>query len=139
MTDGNGVPTDTMVTAPKNNKQEDKTQFSLIPFDVLGKYLEPAYREGLIKYYRESWRQGFKVSDMYDATTRHLTDFFYKGEDYDPDAAKLGITKHHLGGALFSILCMLQSLETRGEEIDDRPHMLQRQLDIQQRGGNGKE
>jgi len=105
--------------APKNDKIDDKPMAHLIPFDVLIKYLTPAYQEGLIKYEPESWRMGFKVSKMFSATLRHLTDFFYLGEDYDPEALKLGIKKHHLAGALFSILSMLHTLETK-TELDDR-------------------
>lgn len=106
-------------TAPKNNLKENKPQPSLIPFDILIKYLEPAYREGLIKYSRESWREGFWVSDMVDASLRHITEFFYEKEDFDPDSEKLGVIKHHLGGAIFSLLCILQTLEKR-PELDDR-------------------
>jgi len=106
-------------TAPKNNLKENKPQPTLIPMDLLIRYLEPAYREGLLKYYRESWRQGFWVSDMIDAAQRHITDFFYEKEDFDPDAEKLGIVKHHLAGAIFSLLCVLQTLE-KHPHLDDR-------------------
>ena len=107
------------VTAPKNNKEENKPQPTLIPIDVLIDYLEPAYREGLIKYYRESWRRGFWVSDMIDAAIRHINAFFYEKEDLDPDAGKLGIVKHHLAGAIFSLICILQTLE-KHPHLDDR-------------------
>lgn len=107
------------MVAPKNIDQENKSKPSLIPLDILIKYLEPAYREGLIKYYRESWRLGFKTTDMYDAAIRHLEKYFYQKENWDPDAEKLGIIKHHLGGALFSILCMLDTFENH-PELDDR-------------------
>ena len=105
--------------APKNNAIEGKDRMSLIPMDVLRKYLTPAYEEGVIKYERESWRNGFQVTVMADAALRHLEAFFYRGEDFDPDAEKLGIKKHHLGGALFSILSILHTLDTR-PELDDR-------------------
>ena len=104
--------------APKNNEQEAKSQMSLIPMDLLAKFLVPAYQEGLEKYYRESWREGFPISIMMDACLRHLTDFFYKGEDYDQDVPP-GIKKHHLGAAMFCILSMLETLETR-PDLDDR-------------------
>jgi dATP/dGTP diphosphohydrolase, N-terminal len=106
--------------APKNNREEGKPRPSLLPMDVLINYLCPAYEEGLIKYKRESWRRGFLVSDMFDAADRHLSNFFYEHEDWDPDAWKLGIKKHHLAGALFSILSILHTLDTR-PELDDRP------------------
>jgi len=106
--------------APKNNKTENKPQPSLIPMDLLLESLEPAYREGLLKYARESWREGFYTSTMYDAAIRHLTDFFFKGEDFDSDAEKLGIKKMHLGGALFSILCMVDTVLNHPEKDDRR-------------------
>jgi len=105
--------------APKNTAQENKPKPSLIPFDICMEFDEPAYQEGLIKYYRESWRKGFPISEMYDAAVRHLEKFMYHMQDYDPDAAKLGIKKHHLAGARFSIACMLQTLRDH-PEMDDR-------------------
>jgi hypothetical protein len=105
--------------APKNTALENKPKPSLIPFDICIEYDEPAYQEGLIKYYRESWRKGFPISEMYDAAVRHLEQFFYHMQDYDPDAEKLGIKKHHLAGARFSIACMLQTLRDH-PEMDDR-------------------
>ena len=108
------------MTAPKNNEQEGKPQPSLIPLDLLIKILEPAYREGLIKYRRESWREGFHTTIMMDAAERHLSAHFYDGEDFDPDAKKLGINKTHLGGALFSILCMAHTMLNH-PELDNRP------------------
>ena len=105
--------------APKNNVQENKSQMSLIPLDILSDILVPTYMEGLIKYSRESWRKGFLMSTMMDSTQRHLSAFFYKGEDYDPDAQKLGINKTHLGGAIFSILCMSDTFLNH-PELDDR-------------------
>jgi hypothetical protein len=106
-------------TAPKNNRKEGKPRMSLLPLDVLATHVTPAYEEGVLKYERESWRRGFYVSDLVDAAQRHITDFFYKGEDYDPDAAKLGVKKHHLAGAIFSLLSILHTLDTR-PELDDR-------------------
>lgn len=89
---------------------------SELPFDVFLKYMPTAYEEGIIKYYRESWRNGFPVSVMIDAAIRHITDFFWKRNDYD---IKSPTKKHHLSGAIFSLTCILQTLETR-PELDDR-------------------
>lgn len=107
------------MAAPKNNLAENKPQMSLIPDDILRDFLEPAYREGLIKYYRESWRGGFPLSVMMDALKRHMTSFFYDGEDFDKDSEKHGVIKHHLGGALFCILCMCDTVKNH-PELDDR-------------------
>lgn len=105
--------------APKNNIEENKPQMSLIPLDILAEFLVPAYMEGLEKYSRESWRLGFKVTTMMDALQRHLTAFFYDGEDFDTDAEKFNVKKHHLGGALFSLLCMCDTVANH-PELDDR-------------------
>jgi len=110
---------ETKETAPKNHEQENKPQMSLIPMDLLRDFLEPAYREGLIKYYRESWRKGFKSTVMMDALQRHLTQWFYEGQEFDPDAEKLGVKKHHLGGALFCLLCLCDTVSNH-PELDDR-------------------
>jgi len=114
-----------MITAPKNNIEEGKPQPSLLPMDLLIEILEPAYREGLIKYFRESWRIGFKLSDMKDALDRHMTAFYFHGEDYDEETlTKHNIKKHHLGAAIFCILSMYNSLKVNPDELDDRPFKL---------------
>lgn len=105
--------------APKNNLQEDKPLMSLIPMDLLAEFLEPAYREGLIKYSRESWRDGFNISTMIDALRRHEAAFWHTGEDLDPDAMAIGVEKHHLGGMLFCVLCMCDTI-TNHPGRDDR-------------------
>lgn len=104
-------------TAPKNNLQEGKPQPSLLPMDLLVKYLVPAYQEGLIKYKRESWRAGFQYSVLVDAALRHITAFFWDGEDIDRDSIT---NKHHLAGAIFCLLSILHTQDTR-PELDDRP------------------
>jgi len=108
--------------APKNTEHENKPKPSLLPLDICLEFDEPAYQEGLIKYYRESWRKGFPISEMFDATVRHLKQFFYERQDYDPDAEKLGIKKHHLAAARFCIACMLQTLRDH-PEMDDRAEL----------------
>ena len=107
-----------MTEAPKNTANEKKANLDLIPWDIIAKYLPAGYEEGLIKYYRESWRLGFKTSDMFAGAQRHLLAYRY-GEDFDPSAAELGIKKHHLSGALFCILCMLDTFENH-KKMDDR-------------------
>ena len=113
----------TLPLAPKNNIQEGKPRASLAPMDIIIKYDTAAYEEGLIKYRREPWRQGFQVSVMVDAALRHISDFFYKGEDYDPAAEALGVHKHHLAAARFCLASILHTLDTR-PDLDDRPHRL---------------
>ena len=105
--------------APKNNVAEGKSRMSLLPMDILRKYVVPAYEEGLIKYKRESWRLGFYTSVMIDACLRHIEEFYWGGEDYDPSAQELGIIKHHLAGSIFCLLSILQTLDKK-PELDDR-------------------
>ena len=105
--------------APKNYKEEDKPKVSLIPLDLLIELLVPAYEEGIQKYKRESWRLGFTTTVMMDACLRHLISFFYDCEDYDKDSEKYNIKKHHLGAAIFCIICMYDTV-TNHPEIDDR-------------------
>lgn len=104
------------MTAPKNNIQEGKPKVSLLPMDILIKYLVPAYEEGITKYGRESWRDGFHTSIMIDAALRHIGEFFWNKCDIDSDSST---NKHHLAGAIFSLLCILQSLD-KHPDLDDR-------------------
>ncbi len=105
--------------ATKNIDLENKPKPSVIPIDLLIEVLEPAYREGLIKYSREDWRFGFKTTDMMDAALRHLSAYYYKGEDYDKEAEKSNIKKHHLGAAIFCLICMYDTFAYH-PEMDDR-------------------
>ena len=114
-----------MDTAPKNNVQEGKAKVSLLPMDILIKYLVPAYEEGVTKYARESWRQGFHTSVMVDAALRHINEFFWEGQDIDPDSS---VGKHHLAGAIFSLLSILHTLDTK-PELDDRVKTIDHRLD----------
>jgi hypothetical protein len=106
----------TNIIAPKNNVSEDKFQPSLLPMDIIVPMLEPAYREGIIKYKRESWRLGFKSTVMYDALRRHLDKWFYELESFDPEP----LTKHNLGAAMFCLI-NLYNTEHSYPELDDRP------------------
>ena len=110
----------TFELAPKNDKAEDKPQVSLLPMDLLVPMLEPAYREGVEKYERESWRKGFHISKMFDSTMRHLIAFYYNREFYDPDPLAMKYSKCHLGGSVFSIINMFNTIQN-GKGVDDRP------------------
>ncbi len=107
--------------APKNNLTEKKPKVSLNPDDLIEEFLTPAFEEGLEKYFRESWRLGFSTSTMHSALKRHLTAYFYKGEDWDQETLETyGIRKHHLGAVIFCALCMLDTYKNHPEK-DDRP------------------
>jgi len=108
---------DDLPTAPKNNVQEGKARLSLLPMDILKRYLVPAYEEGVIKYRRESWRQGFLVSDLADAALRHIEEFYWQGKTVDESSST---KKHPLAGAVFCLLSILHTMEVR-PDLDDRP------------------
>jgi len=107
---------------PKNNVQEDKHDMAELPLDLLAELLCPAYKEGTQhKYYRNSWRKGFKMSVMMAACLRHLTKFFYFGEVWDKETLeKYGIKKHHLGAAIFCIISLYNDWKNNPKN-DDRP------------------
>ncbi len=107
------------MTAPKNNIEEGKPIVSYIPLDLLIPLLCPTYKEGDIKYIRESWREGFNTSVMMDALMRHLTAFYFEGEELDPDSEQHGIKKHHLGAVIFCAICMYDTAINH-PELDDR-------------------
>lgn len=103
--------------APKIVK--DKPSPSLIPWDILDEFVEPAYQEGIIKYVRESWRRGFKILDLIDALERHKGHFM-AGQDYDQEAKEVyGIDKHHLAAMVFCCLSALHTLKYH-PELDNR-------------------
>lgn len=109
------------MNAPKNNVSEDKAQISLIPLDLIIPMLEPAYREGIIKYDRESWRMGFNSTVMYDALMRHLKAWFFDLESFDLDTKeRFNIDKHHLGAAMFCLI-NLYATDQNFPDLDDRP------------------
>ena len=104
------------MTAPKANLVENKPCPTLLPIDIIAELLIPAYLEGVTKYERESWRRGFYISTMIDAAQRHINAFFYEGQDIDPDSST---GKHHLGGAIFSLLSAYHSIKYH-QHLDDR-------------------
>lgn len=107
-------------TAPKDAKKDGKPTVSLLPQDILMEYVVAAYEEGLIKYERESWRRGFVVSELIDAERRHVKAFFERCEDYDLETERdYGIKKHHIAGAIFSLLSILHTLKYH-PHLDDR-------------------
>jgi len=109
------------MNAPKNNDLENKAQISLIPLDLIIPMLEPAYREGILKYDRESWRLGFNSTVMYDALMRHLKAWFFDLESYDPETKeRFNINKHHLGAAMFCLI-NLYATDKKFPDLDDRP------------------
>lgn len=110
--------------APKNNEKENKLRPHLLPLDLLMELLCPAYEEGLLKYFKESWRMGFLHSVMYDACQRHIKAFYFDKEEFDQETLKLyGIKKPHLGAAIFCLISMYITQKLH-------PHMDDRGMDM---------
>lgn len=99
---------------PKDAVGVKKVPFSVIPAQVMGE-VGLALLEGSRKYGRHNYRAiGVRGSVYYDATLRHLTDW-WEGVDIDPDSGLSHITK-----AIASLVVLRDSM-VRGNWEDDRP------------------
>lgn len=106
--------TETKKTNPKDSVGIKKVYFSVIPSGVLAE-LGIAMLEGARKYGRHNYRSiGVRGSVYYDATLRHLTDW-WEGTDTDPDSGLSHITK-----AIASLTVLRDSMLRENWE-DDRP------------------
>lgn len=102
---------------PKDSVGVRKVPFSVIPSEVVGE-LGLALFEGARKYGRHNYRSiGVRGSVYYDATLRHLTDW-WEGVDIDPDSGLSHITK-----AIASLVVLRDSMVRENWE-DDRPPRL---------------
>lgn len=92
-----------------------KVCLSMMPIRVLYE-VAIAMLEGALKYGRHNYRVVGKIraSDYYDATKRHLDDWF-EGEDIDPPSQLSHVTK-----AIASLIVLRDSM-LRGNFEDDRP------------------
>lgn len=101
-------------TNPKDMVGIRKVPFSVLPTPVLWE-ASLGMMEGALKYGRHNYRAiGVRASVYYDATQRHLTDW-WEGQDIDP-ASKL----HHISKAISSLM-VLRDAMIRGMCEDDRP------------------
>lgn len=99
---------------PKDSVGIKKVYFSVIPWGVVAE-VGLALLEGALKYGRHNYRGvGVRASVYYDATQRHLTDW-WEGEDIDTDSNLSHITK-----AIASLTVLRDSM-IRGNWSDDRP------------------
>lgn len=101
-------------TNPKDSVGVKKVPISTVSGPVL---LEVglAMMEGARKYGRHNYRRaGVRASVYYDATVRHLIDW-WEGADIDPDSGLSHITK-----AIASLTVLRDSM-IRGNWEDDRP------------------
>jgi hypothetical protein len=93
-----------------------KVPMSVVPVPVLME-VGLGMLEGGCKYGKYNFRGvGVRGSVYYDATMRHLMDY-WEGEDYDPDSIA-GL--HHISKAISSLVVMRDSM-IRGNYVDDRP------------------
>lgn len=101
-------------TNPKDACGTAKVPRSTVSAVVMGE-VGLAMLEGARKYGRHNYRvAGVRASVYYDATNRHLDDF-WEGVDIDPES---GI--HHLSKAIASLMVLRDSI-IQGNWIDDRP------------------
>lgn len=107
----------TKETNPKDAVAIGKVPFSVIPAQVLGN-IGLALMEGALKYGRHNYRgTGIRFSVYYDATMRHLTDW-WEGQDIDPDSGECEL--HHVDKAIASLVVLSDAIKS-GMLEDDRP------------------
>ncbi len=100
-------------TNPKDLLAIKKIHFSTIPWNVIAK-ISLAMLEGARKYGRHNWRvAGVLASVYFDATMRHLTDW-WEGNDLTPEGT------HHIDNAIASLIVLRASI-MQGNMKDDRP------------------
>lgn len=105
-------------TNPKDIVGISKVPFSTISAPVMAE-VGVAMLEGALKYGRHNYRaMGVRASVYYDATMRHLTDW-WEGTDIDPASGMNHITK-----AIASLTVLRDSM-IRGNMEDDRPPAVQ--------------
>lgn len=99
---------------PKDAVGIKKVPMSTIPANVLAE-VAIGMMEGALKYGRHNYRSvGVRASVYYDATLRHLMDF-WEGEYIDPDSGLSHVTK-----AIASLIVLRDSM-IRENWVDDRP------------------
>lgn len=100
---------------PKDAVGIKKVSMSTLPATVLAE-LAVALHEGALKYGRHNYRViGVRASVYYDATFRHLMDW-WEGTDDDVGESELS----HITKAIAS-LTVLRDAMIQGKYVDDRP------------------
>lgn len=108
-----GAP-ETKPSNPKDSVGISKVPMSTVPATVLAE-VGVAMAEGARKYGRHNYRVlGCKASVYYDATMRHLMDW-WEGTDIDPDSGMSHVTK------AITSLVVLRDAMIQNKFIDDRP------------------
>lgn len=91
-----------------------KVSLSLVPFHLLAGAAR-VFMAGIYKYAEWNWAKGMKWSIPMDCVLRHLTKWWWLGEDYDPETGE-----HHLDYVICNLL-MLKHYSEAFKEGDDRP------------------
>lgn len=100
---------------PKHYAGQAKIPFNDVPAIVMAE-LGVAMHEGARKYGAYNYRQtAIRASDYYDATMRHLKQWWELGEDVDPTCGISHITK------AIAALTVLRDCQINGMVKDDRP------------------
>jgi len=95
-----------------------------LPLITIVKYLSPAYQEGVLKYYRESWRCGFPITVLLGALQRHFLAHL-NGEIFDIETIEtFKIKKTHIGAVLFCLLSLYHTIRIYPGKYDDRDFLL---------------
>tara|TARA_B110000046_G_C13008772_1_gene405686 strand:+ start:1475 stop:1903 length:429 start_codon:yes stop_codon:yes gene_type:complete len=101
-------------TNPKDAIGIKKPPMSTVPLQVIHE-VGVGMMEGAMKYRRHNYRiAGIRASVYYDATKRHL-DYWWEGEDTDPDSGLSHVTK-----AICSLVVLRDAMINKKWE-DDRP------------------
>lgn len=91
-----------------------KVALSLIPFHLLAGVAR-VLMGGRLKYAEYNWAKGLSYRTCMDCTLRHLTKWFWLGEDNDPESGE-----HHLDHAICNLLMLRHYVDTY-KKGDDRP------------------
>jgi hypothetical protein len=104
-------------TSKAPTEDAGKPQWSMLPWKALEQVVRVFEYGASKKYKRDSWREGFSYSDIYDKLMRHLTQW-WEGEDIDDESNLLTVA--HIGWNAL----MLIHLVLFFPKNDNRPHKL---------------
>lgn len=91
-----------------------KISFALVPLHLLAGVAR-VFMGGKLKYAEWNWAKGMQWSVCVDCALRHITKWWWIGEDNDPETGE-----HHLDHAICNLL-MLRHYLKAFPEGDDRP------------------
>lgn len=91
-----------------------KVSFALVPLHLLAGVAR-VFMGGKLKYAPWNWAKGMPYSTCFDCAMRHMTKWWYMGEELDAESGE-----HHIDLALCNLL-MLKHYMASFQEGDDRP------------------